>query len=194
MPSHRRICAAIEGPYQSPALFPVLLPNSTSLCIPNGAEGWSANHDTTHLCEASVGLSRQETKLSFRPLLLGLFFKVSEHSALSVAHITGRSMSSLTAEWLTERVQPQNDVKVKKSEYCTTSLMKGNSYCIYCSWLEFIISTWHLIDRSQQISSKCETSINKYTTQPLIIYFTVTWNPHYSQKCIELILFNKHDC
>lgn len=112
--SHRRMCAAIEGPYQSPAFFPELLPNSTSWCIPKGAVGRSANHDTTRLCVASMGLSRRESKLSFRPLLFGPCFKFSPRSAPSAAgRNTSRSMSSLTAWWLTDQVQPQNDVKIK---------------------------------------------------------------------------------
>lgn len=123
--THRRICAAIEGPYQSPALFPELLPNSTSLCIPKGAVGLSANHDTTLLCVAAMGLKRRRSKLSLRPLLLDPSFEFSP----------SRSMSSLTTWWLTDQVQPKNDVKMMSYEYYTTQFKVEVDNSRKDSWL-----------------------------------------------------------
>lgn len=51
------MCATIEGPYQSPAFFPELLPISTSWWIPNGAEGWSPNHVTSLWWMGSASLA-----------------------------------------------------------------------------------------------------------------------------------------
>lgn len=48
----------MEGPYQSPAFFPELLPISTNWWIPNGAEGWSPNQMTSLWCIGSACLSR----------------------------------------------------------------------------------------------------------------------------------------
>lgn len=96
----------MEGPYQSPAFFPELFPSSTSLCIPKGAVGWSANHDTTRLCVDSMWLSWREPRLSFRPLFLGPSTKLHLLSALAAGRTSGRSMSSLTVRWLEDQVQP----------------------------------------------------------------------------------------
>lgn len=41
------MCAAMAGPYQSPARFPEARPNSTSRCRPKGAGGWSPNQHTS---------------------------------------------------------------------------------------------------------------------------------------------------
>lgn len=108
--SHLMICATMEGPYQSPAFFPELFPNSTSWCIPNGAVGRSANHDTTRLCVASMGLSSREPKLSVRLIFLVPSLKLG----LKSAGWFSRSISSLNTWWLTDQVQPQRDGEMKQ--------------------------------------------------------------------------------
>lgn len=63
--SYRSICATIAGPYQSPAFFPALLPISTSWWIPNGADGWSPNQNTSLRCLGSACLSCADSGLFF---------------------------------------------------------------------------------------------------------------------------------
>lgn len=59
------MCATTEGPYQSPAFFPELFPNSTSWCTPNGAGGSSPNQATTLRWRGSACLSLPDSGLFF---------------------------------------------------------------------------------------------------------------------------------
>lgn len=68
---YRSMWATIEGPYQSPAFFPELLPISTNWWIPKGAEGWSSNQTTSLRCMGSACLSLVDSGLFFWLLLGG---------------------------------------------------------------------------------------------------------------------------
>lgn len=52
--SHLRMWATMEGPYQSPALFPAPRPSSTSRWMPKGARGWSPKQATSARCHRSA--------------------------------------------------------------------------------------------------------------------------------------------
>lgn len=108
--SHRRICAAMDGPYQSPAFFPELLPSSTSRCMPKGAVGLSANQRKILLCVLSTGLSRMDPQLKCRLLLLSLSLELNPSFTECI-----RSMSSLTTRWFPDQVQPFYKKKRKKT-------------------------------------------------------------------------------
>lgn len=112
--SYRRICAAMDGPYQSPAFFPELLPSSTSRCMPKGAVGLSANQRKILLGVPSVGLSRMDPQLKCRLLLLSLSLELNPSFTEWI-----RSMSSLTTRWFPDQVQP---LKKKKRQPLLQSL------------------------------------------------------------------------
>lgn len=63
--TYRTICATIEGPYQSPAFFPELLPISTNWWIPNGVDRWSPNQLISFWWTGSACLSCTNSGLFF---------------------------------------------------------------------------------------------------------------------------------
>lgn len=62
---YRSMCATIEGPYQSPAFFPELLPISTNWWTPKGAGGWSPNQVSSLWWMGSACLSLADSGLFF---------------------------------------------------------------------------------------------------------------------------------
>lgn len=129
--SHRRICAAMDGPYQSPAFFPELLPSSTSRCMPKGAVGLSANQRKILLCVLSTGLSRMDPQLKCRLLLLSLSLELNPSFTECI-----RSMSSLTTRWFPDQVQPF--LKKKDSRYwrvCIFVSLRSKMQFSHCSHL-----------------------------------------------------------
>lgn len=159
------ICATIEGPYQSPAFFPELLPNSTSWCIPKGAVELSANHDTTRLCVASMGLSSREPKLSARRIFLCPSFKLCPVSARQLS----RSMSSLTTRWQADQVQSQNDGKKNQCEYCTMCLRHQiSSWNGFIMWDRQIPLVFASVNSNSLFLQECRNSVFHKHTQLFI--------------------------
>ncbi len=113
--------AAMAGPYQSPALFPESLPNSTSRCRPNGAEGRSPNQDTILLWVRSswVSLSTAVPRLRLRGFPESRRLSLRESSSMW-ASTTSRS--SLVWWCVAGQVQPEESQyrpEEWRSYFCT---------------------------------------------------------------------------
>lgn len=132
------MCATTEGPYQSPAFFPELLPISTSWWTPKGVGGWSPNQVTSLWWIGSTCLSLAHSGLfiwlHFGPWSLGRGFSkvldargepkdgMGTPAARTGDRGLNTSKSTSVSCWASGQAQSTDHKKVWqqiKKEYCT---------------------------------------------------------------------------